>query len=40
MYLIIFCDDMDEYRKLEVPYMSETIVSIVKACKNGTVKNG
>lgn len=38
MYLIIFCDDMDKYRKLEVPYMPETMVSIVKACKNGTVK--
>lgn len=38
MYLVVFCDDTNEYRKLDVPYMNEAIVSIVKACKNGTVK--
>lgn len=38
MYLVIFSDDTYEYRKLEVPYMNETINSIVNACKNGTVK--
>lgn len=38
MYLIVFCDDVNEYSKLEVPYMNETINSIVKACNNGIVK--
>ena len=38
MYLVVFCDDTNEYRKLDVPRMDETIVSIVKACQNGTVK--
>lgn len=38
MYLVVFCDDTDEYIKLDVPYMDATIVSIVKACKNGSVK--
>ena len=38
MYLVVFCDDTDEYRKLEVPCMDETIISIVKACKNGTIR--
>ncbi len=38
MYLVVFCDDTNEYRKLDVPRMDGTIVSIVKACKNGTVK--
>lgn len=38
MYLVVFCDDTNEYRKLEVPRMDEVIISIVKSCKNGTVK--
>ena len=38
MYLVIFCNDTNEYRKLEVPRMDEAIISIVKACKNGAVK--
>lgn len=38
MYLVVFCDDTNEYHKLDVPCMDEAIVSIVKACKNGTVK--
>ena len=38
MYLVVFCDDVNEYKKLDVPYMDETINSIVKACNNGTVK--
>ena len=38
MYLVVFSDDTNEYRKLDVPRMDETIVSIVKACQNGTVK--
>lgn len=38
MYLVVFCDDTNEYRKLEVPRMDKAINSIVKACKNGTVK--
>lgn len=38
MYLVVFCDDTIEYRKLEVPRMDETIASIVEACENGYVK--
>lgn len=38
MYLVVFCDDTNEYRKLEVPRMDEVVTSIVKACKNGIVK--
>lgn len=38
MYLVVFCDDTNEYRKLEVPRMDEVIISIVKSCKNETVK--
>lgn len=38
MYLVVFCDDTNTYHKLEVPRMEEAIVSIVRACKNGTVK--
>ena len=38
MYLVVFRDDTNEYRKLEVPRMDEAIISIVKACKNGIVK--
>ena len=38
MYLVVFCDNINEYIKLEVPRMDEVIVSIVRACKNGTIK--
>lgn len=38
MYIVVFCNDMNEYRKLEVPRMDEVVTSIVKACENGTVK--
>ena len=39
MYLVVFCDDTNEYNKLVIPYMNEAIASIVKACKDGVVKN-
>lgn len=39
MFLVIFCNELNEYSKLEVPYMDEAIASIVNACKNGIVKN-
>lgn len=38
MYLVVFCKNTNKYSKLEVPYMDEAINSIVKACRNGTVK--
>ena len=38
MYMIVFGDDIIEYRKLEIPYMGNTIDSIVKALREGFVK--
>jgi hypothetical protein len=38
MYLVVFCDDRNEYSKLDVPYMYETIASIVKACKKRFIR--
>lgn len=38
MYLIVFCDNINKYNKLEVPRMEESIASIIKACKSGNVK--
>lgn len=38
MFLVVFCEDTDEYYKLAVPHMDESIASIVKACNKGTIK--
>lgn len=37
MYLVIFHNEINEYHKLDVPNMNETINSIIKACYDGTV---
>ena len=37
MYLVIFSEKQNEYKKLAVPYMDEVLVSIINDCKNGTL---
>lgn len=38
MYLVVFCDDMTNYLKLEVPCMDKTLSAIVEKFKDGTVR--
>ena len=38
MYLIIFSELQNDYKKLEVPYMDEAISLIIGDCKKGIMK--
>lgn len=38
MYLVVFSDNTNKYSKLDVPYMDEAIASIIKVCKDGSIR--
>ena len=37
MYLVVYSEMQNSYKKLEVPYMDDVIAMVINDCKNGTL---